>query len=114
MMDNTYYVEVLKNIRSFFISQTDDIFGMLLLFLYYIINIDILKKNQSKKYVIAFIIMTIILPVITFAIYRYNINSMNYDIKNETFDSYNGEVYIRFYKSRHGSYENTGKILGTD
>ena len=24
MMDNTYYVEVLKNIRSFFISQTDD------------------------------------------------------------------------------------------
>ena len=58
--------------------------------------------------------MTIILPVITFAVYRYNINSMNYDIKNETFDSYNGEVYIRFYKSRHGSYENTGKILGTD
>ena len=115
MMDNTYYVEVLKNIRSFFISQTDDIFGMLLFVLILILLILIFsKKIKDKKYVIAFIIMTIILPVITFVVYRYNINSMNYDIKNETFDSYNGEVYIRFYKSRHGSYENTGKILGTD
>lgn len=115
MMDNTYYVEVLKNIRSYFSDSAFDMIMAILIFIVFILLVLIFsKKIKDKKYVIVFIIMTIMLSVIGFAGYRYNINSMNYDIENEAFDNFNGEIFIRFGRLAYGHDDNTGKILGTN
>ena len=39
---------------------------------------------------------------------------MNYDIENEAFDNFNGEIFIRFGRLAYGHDDNTGKILGTN
>ena len=110
-MDNTYYVEVLKNIKSFFLDSTFDLILAILFTIVLILMIIIyFKKIKDKRYVIAFIIITIVLPVA----YRYNLNNIDYDIENETFDSYVGEIKIDFLRLAYGHSEDTGKIRGTD
>ena len=114
-MDNTYYVEVLKNIKSFFLDSTFDLILAILFTIVLILMIIIyFKKIKDKRYVIAFIIITIVLPVIGFVAYRYNLNNIDYDIENETFDSYVGEIKIDFLRLAYGHSEDTGKIRGTD
>lgn len=66
-MDNTYYVEVLKNIKSFFLDSTFDLILAILFTIVLILMIIIyFKKIKDKRYVIAFIIITIVLPDLWF------------------------------------------------
>ena len=114
-MNNTYYVEILKNIKS---QLLDSVFNLILAILFAVVLILMIiiyfKKIKDKRYVIAFIIITIVLPVIGFVAYRYNLNNIDYDIENEAFDSFNGEIFISFGKLAYGHDDNTGEILGTD
>ena len=98
-MNNTYYVEILKNIKS---QLLDSVFNLILAILFAVVLILMIiiyfKKIKDKRYVIAFIIITIVLPIIGFVGYRYNLNNIDYDIENETFDSYVGEIKIDFLR----------------
>ena len=114
-MDNTYYVEVLKNIKSFFLDSTFDLILAILFTIVLILMVIIyFKKIKDKRYVIFLIIASIVLPVIGFVTYRYDLNNIDYDIENEAFDSFNGEIFIRFKKLAYGHNDNVGVILGTD
>ena len=114
-MNNTYYVEVLKKIKSQVLDSVFDSILVILIGLIFMLMVIIyFKKIKDKRYVIFLIIASIVLPVIGFVTYRYDLNNIDYDIENEAFDSFNGEIFISFGKLAYGHDDNTGEILGTD
>ena len=114
-MNNTYYVEVLKKIKSQVLDSVFDSILVILIGLIFMLMVIIyFKKIKDKRYVIFLIIASIVLPVIGFVTYRYDLNNIDYDIENEAFDSFNGEIFIRFKKLAYGHNDNVGVILGTD